>query len=98
MMNDSKVPVPLPFHELKAAASAVAEAMSTFTQPPAATGGGSRQRGLPEELRKRFIDVRSTLYQRGIYDPLLVRFDTASATQASTQDIAQQLATIAAGL
>ena len=98
MTNDSKVPVPIPFHELKAAASAVAEAMSTFTQAPAANGGGSRQRGLPEELRKRFIDVRSTLYQRGIYDPVLVRFDTASATQASTADIATQLATIAEGL
>lgn len=97
-MNDSKGPVAIPFHELKAAASAVAEAMSSFAQAPATTGGGSRQRGLPEELRKRFIDVRSTLYQRGIYDPVLVRFDTASATQASTQDIAAQLVTIAEAL
>jgi hypothetical protein len=29
---------------------------------------------------------------------VLVRFDTASATQASTQEIAAQLATIAEGL
>ena len=94
-MNDSKVPVPIPFTDLKAAATSVAEAMSTFTQAPAASGGGSRQRGLPEELRKRFIDVRSTLYQRGMYDPVLVRFDTASATQATTQEVAAQLATIA---
>ncbi|HEX8154720.1 MAG TPA: hypothetical protein VF698_16430, partial [Thermoanaerobaculia bacterium] len=60
--------------------------------------GGSRQRGLPEDLRLRFIGVRSSLFQRGIYDPVLVRFDTASAPQAATSEVAEQLAKVAEGL
>ncbi len=53
---------------------------------------------LPADLRQRFIDVRAALFQRGIYDPVLVRFDSATVTKASTQEIAEQLATVAASL
>ncbi len=86
--------------ELKAMAGDVARAMLEASangsdEPIAGTGGGSRHRGLPEELCKRFITVRSELYQRGIYDPVLVRFDTATVTQASTRQIAEQLNAVA---
>jgi hypothetical protein len=88
----------LPFDQLKSAAAAVAAELRAFSQAPAASGGGSRQRALPEDLRQRFIDLRATLYTRGIYDPVLVRFDTASVTQATTEEVAQQLATVAEAL
>jgi hypothetical protein len=88
--------------ELKQQALAVAEALqaasSDSDQPIASTGGGSLHRGLPEDLRRRFIDVRAALFARGIYDPLLVRFDTATVTQATTREIAAELATVAAAL
>lgn len=97
--HDDKLPIAIPIEELKARASAVAaELKAAASNPPAATGGGSRQRGLPDALRERFIDVRAALFQRGIYDPVLVRFDTASAPQASTAEIAEQLETVAASL
>jgi hypothetical protein len=82
--------------ELKRMAAEVAiELQSATSAEPAATGGGSRQRGLPEALRERFIRVRTALFQRGIFDPVLVRFDTASAPQASTKEIGEQLAKVA---
>jgi hypothetical protein len=88
--------------ELKQQALAVAEALqaasSDSDQPIANTGGGSLHRGLAEELRRRFIDVRAALFARGIYDPVLVRFDTATVTQATTREIAEELATVAAAL
>ncbi len=51
-----------------------------------------------KDLRKRFIEVRSALYQRGIYDPVLVRFDSATAPSASAAEIAAQLESIASSL
>jgi hypothetical protein len=53
---------------------------------------------VPEELRRRFIAVRAELFQRGIFDPVLVRFDSATVPQASTQQIADQLAAVVASL
>jgi hypothetical protein len=85
--------------ELKSmAAEVAAELQSSIGGEPATTGGGSRQRGLPEPLRERFIRVRTALFQRGIFDPVLVRFDTASAAQASTKEIGEQLAAVAEAL
>jgi len=85
--------------ELKSMAAEVAtELQSATAGEPATTGGGSRQRGLPESLRDRFIRVRTALFQRGIFDPVLVRFDTASAPQASTKEVGEQLAAVASGL
>src|SRR5687768_434636 len=86
--------------EVKAAAVSVADAMKAAAPggKDATPGGGSRHRGLPEELRRRFIDVRTALFQRGIYDPVLVRFDTASAPQATTAEIAARLSELAATL
>jgi hypothetical protein len=85
--------------ELKSMAAEVAdELQAAGGNEPAASGGGSRQRGLPEALRERFIRVRTALFLRGIFDPVLVRFDTASAPQASTKQIGEQLAAVAAAL
>lgn len=85
--------------ELKSmAAEVAAELLSATGGEPAGSGGGSRQRGLPEPLRERFIRVRTELFQRGIFDPVLVRFDTASAPQASTKETGEQLQAVAAGL
>ena len=44
------------------------------------------------ELRARFIELRSEMFQRGIFDPVLVRFDSATAPRASVREIAEQLA------
>jgi hypothetical protein len=72
--------------DLKQMAAAVAEELKTAGDAPAA------------DLRARFIEVRAALFQRGIYDPVLVRFDSATAPRASTQEIAEQLASVAASL
>jgi hypothetical protein len=69
--------------EIKSAAADVAAAMQ-------AAGGA-----LPADVRKRFIAVRAALFQRGVFDPVLVRFDTASAPQATNGEIAEQLKKIA---
>lgn len=104
-MNDhhDRRPALLPVEELKAEAARVAKELDAARaggQPAAAagSGGGSRHRGLPEELRTRFIDVRAALIQRGVFDPVLVRFDTATVTQATTAEVADQLAAIAQNL
>lgn len=46
---------------------------------------------LPPELRARFIELRAEMYQRGIVDPVLVRFDSATVGRASVLEIAEQL-------
>jgi hypothetical protein len=88
--------------QLKQTARQVAEeleaAAASAPPPPPGSGGGSIHRGLPEDLRKRFIDVRAVLFQRGIFDPVLARFDTATVPQASTQEIAAELARVADSL
>ncbi len=74
------------------------EAASASAGGAPAAGAGSVARGLPESLRQRFIAVRAALFQRGIFDPVLVRFDSASAPPATTEEIAQQLKTLAESL
>ncbi len=51
---------------------------------------------VPENLRLRFIEVRSQLFTRGIYDPVLARFDSATVPRASNEEIAAQLEKLAA--
>ena len=62
------------------------------------TTQGSAHRKLPEALRSRFIQLRAELFERGMYDPVLVRFDTATAPQASTKAIAERLEAVASSL
>lgn len=86
---------------LKELATQTAEALqsaASASDPVPATGGGSRHRGLPEALRQQFIEVRGALFARGIYDPVLARFDTATAPQASTSEIGERLAAVAEAL
>ena len=100
MEHHDRLPIAIPLDELKQLAGLVAAELKAAgggdTQPIAGTGGGSRHRKLPDELRSSFIDIRAALFQRGIYDPVLVRFDTASAPQAATAEIAEQLEKVAA--
>ena len=57
-------------------------------------GGGP----LPKEVRRQFIEVRSALFQRGVFDPVLVRFDSITAPPASPAEIGEELAKIASAL
>ena len=50
------------------------------------------------ELRKRFITARTELFRRGLYDPVLVRFDSATVPQAALAETAAQLRAIAESL
>jgi len=72
--------------EIKSAAADVAAAMKSSGET------------LSPELRGRFIAVRGALYQRGVYDPVLVRFDSATAPKASVAEVAEQLAAVAESL
>jgi hypothetical protein len=47
------------------------------------------------DLRARLIALRTLLFERGIYDPVLGRLDSATVAQASASDVAQQLARLA---
>jgi hypothetical protein len=74
----------IPLEELKELAAAVASEMSSQDMNPA--------------LRARFIQVRTALFRRGIFDPVLVRFDSATAPRASAQEVGEQLASVATNL
>lgn len=83
--QDEKVSVATGVEELRTLAAAVAEELKGAA-------------AVTPELRERFINVRAVLFQRGIYDPVLVRFDSATAPPAPAQEIGEQLATVAASL
>lgn len=72
--------------EIKRAAADVAAAMK-------AAGGN-----LTPDLRDRFIAVRGALYQRGVYDPVLVRFDSATVARVTSMEAAEQLETVGKSL
>jgi hypothetical protein len=101
MHHEEKQAGTMTIDEIKAAAASVAEQMKavpTASETPASSGGGSLHRGLPADVRERFIAVRGALYARGVYDPVLVRFDTASVPQAATAEVADRLAEVASSL
>jgi hypothetical protein len=70
--------------EIKSEAAHVSAAMMNGTMTP--------------DLRTQFIKVRGALFLRGIYDPVLVRFDSATATRATNTEVAEQLKKIAESL
>jgi hypothetical protein len=83
--DDDTLPITIPLDELKHQAAAIAaQLQASDTVSP--------------ELRAQFIRVRAALFQRGIYDPMLVRFDSATAPRATPAEIGAQLATVAASL
>ena len=73
-------------NDLAADARTIAEAMKT------AAGA------LPPDVRKRFIALRTVLFQRGIYDPVLVRFDSFTAPKAGAAEVAAELERVAESL
>ncbi len=50
------------------------------------------------ELRKRFIGVRAALFQRGVFDPVLARFDSATVAQVSAAEAGAELEKIVESL
>jgi hypothetical protein len=84
--------------EIARAAATVAAELRRSAAATAAAGGGSIQRGLSPDIQSTFIDVRGALYARGIFDPVLARFDSATSAPASNGQIADQLETIARSL
>jgi hypothetical protein len=83
---DDKTPITIPYDELRT----LARTLSTEMKAAGAE--------LPPALRDRFIKIRSALFQRGVFDPVLVRFDTITAPRASVTEVADQLASVAASL
>jgi len=57
----------------------------------AVTDGGK----LPPALRQRFVAVRAEMFKRGVFDPVLARFDSATVAQASLREVAESLAKVA---
>ena len=53
---------------------------------------------LSPELRKRLIAARTELFRRGVYDPILVRFDSATVPRAGQAELAAELRAIAESL
>jgi hypothetical protein len=69
--------------EIKAAAAEVAAALAA---------------GLSDDVRQRFIALRAELFRRGVFDPVLARFDTATVPRASNEEIAAELTKLAESL
>jgi hypothetical protein len=84
--HDEELPIAIPLDQLKREAAAVADELESAATP------------LPPQLRERFITVRAALFQRGIYDPVLVRFDSATAPRATAQELGEQLSAVAGSL
>ena len=72
--------------EIKRAAADVAAALQTAGE------------AVPEDVRARFVAVRAALFQRGVFDPVLVRFDSATVPRASNEELAAELSKIAESL
>jgi hypothetical protein len=86
-MRDESTAIAMNAEQLKSDALAVAEALRAAPDGP-----------LPPDLRARFINVRTVLFQRGYYDPILVRLDSATVPRATNKEIGDRLAEVAAGL
>jgi len=99
MTHDQPVRMLTTMEEIRAEAARIAPLLTESGGDRAApAGGGSSGRGLPEELRAAVIAVRAALFQRGVYDPILVRFDSATVAPATSAEIAEQLQTISKSL
>lgn len=85
MEEAKRNPIGIPIPDLKASAAALASELRSAT-------------AISADVRRRFIDLRSALFLRGIYDPVLVRFDSATAPAASPAELAEQLESVATSL
>lgn len=70
--------------EIKAAAAELAISM--------------RAESIDDATRSRFLATRAELFNRGVFDPVLVRFDSATVAHATNGEIAAELEKIAASL
>jgi len=84
--------------EIARASVTVAAALRQNPAATGAAGGGSIQRGLSSAVHATFIQLRGALYERGLFDPVLARFDSATAAPASNGEIAEQLDAITQSL
>ena len=73
--------------EIKAAAVEIAQALRMVGNGP-----------IPAAVRSRLIKIRAGLFQRGIYDPVLVRVDSATVPPAPAAELADELVKVAASL
>jgi hypothetical protein len=72
--------------ELKTAMAEIAAELKRISGP------------VSEDLRLRFIEVRSQLFTRGYFDPILARFDSATVATATNAEIAEELEKVASAL
>jgi hypothetical protein len=72
--------------ELKAALAEIATELKRISGP------------VSEDLRLRFIEVRSQLFTRGYFDPILARFDSATVAKATNAEIAEELEKVVSAL
>lgn len=81
--------------KLSGIASSAKDIAAKLSEADAEMGGGNHQgsvhRGLAEDVRREIIDLRNRMFELGIFDPVLVRFDTATVAQATNGEIAQRL-------
>jgi len=76
---------PLSLPEVKSAATAVAAELKGM-------------KDLTPAMRAKLIDVRSALFQLGVYDPVLSRLDSATVPRASLAEVADALGKVASSL
>jgi hypothetical protein len=86
-MRDDRSPAGVPLEEIRIAAVSLAQQLKAAGSKP-----------LPADLRQRFIEVRAALFLRGVFDPVLVRFDSATVPHASAAELADELEAVAASL
>ena len=88
--------------DLKAEAARVAAEMLSFAEKykPVTTDPDAHQVRLKNammnaDLRERFIRVRAELFRRGIFNPVLARFDSHTVAPADALAVGKQLAAVA---
>lgn len=54
--------------------------------------------GWTPEIRRNFVRLREEMLIRGIYDPVLIRYDSISAPRSDLPTLARQLAVVAGSL
>ncbi|HVT44552.1 MAG TPA: hypothetical protein VMT00_09190 [Thermoanaerobaculia bacterium] len=93
---------PLTGEEIARAAASLAEEMERATEGVEERLGTAldrnqrEARAIGKELWERFIALRRELIRRGVHDPILGRFDSATVVQAGTAAIAEQVRRVAA--
>ena len=79
---------------------AIEDLKATATNVASALRGSAAKSNadLHAEVRAQFVAIRAVLFQRGMFDPILARFDSATVPQASPQEVADELTLVASNL